>query len=38
MSLTLDRRGTLVVPTRITVYGWLTGWIELEEHGPGESG
>jgi hypothetical protein len=38
MSLTLDRRGTLVVPTRITVYGWLTGWIELEDHGPGESG
>jgi len=37
MGLTLGRRGALVVPTRITVYGWLTGWIELVEHEPEES-
>jgi hypothetical protein len=31
IELVFGRRGDLVVPTRVTVYAWLTGWVELLE-------
>lgn len=34
IELVLERLGSLVVPRRITVHSWLTGWVERVE-GPG---